>query len=322
MRESDTKDKKDSAARAGIKHPLFIILVALVSVLAGGFFVHLFYRSRLASLQEDHRRELVQVKNKFSDKRAEFVEKELEKDKLLTRIHETEKINEHLKERISRLEKNQARRIEKSEERLQEARQLQMRLLRPKKPHSSIKPLLAHKQLFQESFSDWFEMWEKILPRFTLDVFIRHSRGEMKDIFRPLVKDDEISPFLKKMMEHCIRSPDGTRCVTPYLCWGEVDSCVVLIDLENKTSRTVTVCGTPCSFENAAWLDNNRFAVAGTYDLNSVKSELRWFAEIAIYNISKDALIRYHGPGVSSSRFKKYHRKFLEEKRKELGMKF
>lgn len=64
-----------------------------------------------------------------------------------------------------------------------------------------------------------------------------------------------------------IESPDGVQAI----CmggFGEPDSYVYLMHLAGKTSDTLKSCGTPCRYENGFWLDNNRFTLLETDEIN------------------------------------------------------
>jgi len=306
----------------GAKNALFIALLIIVSALAGGVAVHFFYRVRLSDLHKKHEKEMALMEKNLWDERSRSMQKELSGNEIIEEIEKLKQKNERLEKEAARLEKNKEYFAEESERRLTELRRLQSRLLRPDKPHASIKPLLEHEKLLKESFPEWFALWKEMVPGFRLDVFIWHRRDKMEDLSWPLYEEGVPRSHVEEKLENCIFSPDGSKCVSPYWCWGEVDSCVMVVDIDMERLRRVSFCGTPCRFDDAVWLDNSRFAVAGAHNEYSGKNRVKWFAEMSVYDLDTGKVTSYQGPPATHEDFQKRYAEFHKEMRKKKGMDF
>ncbi len=113
-----------------------------------------------------------------------------------------------------------------------------------------------------------------------------------------------------------VYSPDKTKIIDPYVymhLFGEggkirpafePDLAVGLIDLKNKKWKQVVMCGTPCTFNDVAWIDNNTFVVVGHseyYPKNgeercTINTKCTYVATLHIFDLSKNKITLYYGP--------------------------
>jgi hypothetical protein len=85
---------------------------------------------------------------------------------------------------------------------------------------------------------------------------------------------------------------------------GEPDVYVNVVDTEKDTITQVLQCGTPCTFDHAAWLDNNAFLVAGS----SENSEMEKIPSIWFFDLGRSKMRTFSGPaGVPYEEFGENH---------------
>ena len=125
----------------------------------------------------------------------------------------------------------------------------------------------------EKQLPNWVRAWREIDPEFNPAAFVK-LRGETT----VPSGDGSHSPRQKDRLRELILvySPDRSRFIDPYTgmdLWEEdgrvmagfdVDSGVAIVDLRDNTWRQVLFCGTQCSFEDAAWIDTDRFLVVGS----------------------------------------------------------
>ena len=83
----------------------------------------------------------------------------------------------------------------------------------------------------------------------------------------------------------------------------DVDSGVALADLKNNTWKRLMFCGTPCHFDDAAWINNDVFVVVGeseyyeeNYCLNN--NPCPRVATLHVFDLSTNVVTLYYGPPI------------------------
>ena len=118
---------------------------------------------------------------------------------------------------------------------------------------------------------EWLVAWRVVQPRLRVEDFERGGTGII-GAWRPLTIDlSQKNPRLPLY----VFSPDGRWVVDPFgglamskrdesvVVGFQPDSFVLLYDRRMPRMRQVLACGTTCGFQEAAWLTNDRFVVAG-----------------------------------------------------------
>ncbi|MFA6393221.1 MAG: hypothetical protein WCW54_04015 [Candidatus Paceibacterota bacterium] len=165
----------------------------------------------------------------------------------------------------------------------------------------------------EDKLPEWKSYWQKIIPGFDISNFkrIRESTIVAEEYPYDLSKN--------KLRESIyIYSPDKTKILDPkggvelyeengkVLEAYDVDSSVKLIDLKTNKWKQVAMCGTPCGFSGAMWIDNNTFVVVGMSEYYPENGEIRCtidtkctdVATLNVFDISKNSSTLYYGPEV------------------------
>lgn len=142
-----------------------------------------------------------------------------------------------------------------------------VRETRPKLPSAGAEPFSddpAFATLAKSGqFRDWIVEWRKVDPYVSPTEFSLRSSG----VVVPVRPGEEIVPatLLPPLAERYVWSPDKTRFVDYLSAYGEPDSAVTAYDrLGDRKVETLAFCGTPCGFDSAFWIDNDRVVVFGS----------------------------------------------------------
>lgn len=165
-----------------------------------------------------------------------------------------------------------------------------------------------------DKLPEWKSYWQKVIPGFSFSSFtkVRESTIATEEYPYDLSKN--------KLRESIyIYSPDKTKIIDPkggvelyeengkVLEAYDVDSSVKLIDLKINKWKQVAMCGTPCGFSGAMWIDNNTFVVVGRSEYYPENGEDRCtnsatkctdVATLVIFDLSKNSSTLYYGPEV------------------------
>lgn len=106
-------------------------------------------------------------------------------------------------------------------------------------------------------FELWFSKWQGI----TLEEFYLSSSEPIDALYRQTPEEERLnSPITYRY----IFSPDRSKFIDYLASFGEPDSSV---DIYNRNSdgvlENLRFCGTPCGFDYAFWIDNDRFVIFG-----------------------------------------------------------
>jgi len=138
-------------------------------------------------------------------------------------------------------------------------------------------------EIIDSKYPGWVAFWKTKAPEFNWEGF--SSTGEGILAFE-LINDYTQTPTELEKSFYPF-SPDGTKFIDSYsgraqlsdnngevkvtFMDGEPDSYVTLFDTEAKKAERAISCGTPCSFEGAGWIDDNRFFIFGSSEDNDMK---------------------------------------------------
>jgi len=114
---------------------------------------------------------------------------------------------------------------------------------------------------------DWVVAWRTASgdPGFSISEFSLASRTPLAD-WQPDIPPYglEASELAPPMANRYVWSPDRTRFADYLASYGEPDSVLTLYNRTgNRTLERLAFCGTPCSFDDAAWLNPDLLAVLG-----------------------------------------------------------
>ena len=176
--------------------------------------------------------------------------------------------------------------------------------------------LAAIAPIMEDKLQTWVMLWRQVIPKFNVAEF---RKFQETTIIPDMPAEYEPYPAygggeLRKMIY--VYSPDSTKFVDPYLetslleengeiCWGrDVDSGVALVDLRKNTWKQLLYCGTPCFFNDAAWISNRDFVVVGVseyYPPNgeercSVNTKCTWAATLCVFDLSRNSAVYFYGP--------------------------
>ena len=156
----------------------------------------------------------------------------------------------------------------------------------------------------------WAQRWAAVLPGFTLDSLYR-SRSEP---FRPAYSRKLTSEDLRRARFFGETSADSTRIVeadsyrlfvdgAPEL-WGEPDSAPALADLRADSLWILATVGTTGGFEDAFWIDSNRFVITGYGERQF--EPWQGGGELWAYDLARGTLTRYSTPDVDKATYDRY----------------
>jgi hypothetical protein len=158
-------------------------------------------------------------------------------------------------------------------------------------------------EIIDSKYPGWVDFWKSKDSKFDWKGFTSTGEGvlafELTNDYTgtPTELEKGFFPF----------SPDGTKFIDSYsgraqlsddngkvkvvFTDGEPDSYVTLFDTEAKKAQRAISCGTPCSFEGAGWIDDNRFFIFGSSEDNDMKK----IPAIFIFDMEKKTRTVYTG---------------------------
>ena len=157
-----------------------------------------------------------------------------------------------------------------------------------------------------ESYLDlWAEVWQEYLPGFSPHNLVEGDTNPIHIQFSGSVDDYGPDPSWQEDYDYpiFIFGPSDTKFlyVSPE---GEPDSDVAIINLKDNSYKKVLGCGTPCNYDGAVWLDDNKFVVTGHSEYYPPDDPMRctvgnictvipivWF-----FDLTKNTVTEYLGP--------------------------
>ncbi len=114
-------------------------------------------------------------------------------------------------------------------------------------------------------FKSWIATWRGIDPYVSVAEFTRTQSGAIRTTGTP---DMAVTPspeqLGKPLADRYVWSPARSRFIDYLASFGEPDSSVQAFNRDGKGKiETLAYCGTPCRFEGAFWLDEDRAVVLG-----------------------------------------------------------
>lgn len=131
----------------------------------------------------------------------------------------------------------------------------------PATPEDAVYAELAR----SEGFLDWLKRWRKVDPYVTSAEFELLSEGAVTPA-RPPEFALTLPPeaLIPPRADRYVWSPDKSRFVDYLSSYGEPDSAFTAYDRNGDGKlETLAFCGTPCRFDGAFWLDDERVVLLG-----------------------------------------------------------
>lgn len=165
-------------------------------------------------------------------------------------------------------------------------------------------------QALRPGLEAWVERWKAAIPGFTLDSLYREAGSGLAMVDRRAADRDD----LRRARTFGALSPDSTRIAEPdsyrqlvdgaWELWGEPDSAPALLDLRADSLSILTVVGPAGGFEEAFWVDGDRFAITG-YGERRFRP---WTGggDLWVCDLARGTLTYYHTPDVDSTAFGRY----------------
>ncbi len=154
-----------------------------------------------------------------------------------------------------------------------------------------------------------------------------------------MIRPDDVRPYEEDDREKLRRrvyvsSPDKKKCLDPFVGMDlyrnngriraafDIDSGVALIDLRSKEYKRLLYCGTPCGWDEARWLDNHSFVVAGSEEDASYKNvpgtrfNPGHLPTLHLFDLSKNEVTWYKGSPVTGATFGKIKKLLWRNRRR------
>lgn len=154
----------------------------------------------------------------------------------------------------------------------------------------------------------WLVAWTTVAPGLELRQFKKAYESSIRDVVFPI---DTVLDGRRDRLY--VFSPDKRRFVDPYgglvlfeeqgqLKAGlDVDSWVTVFEVKTSTARRIAFCGTPCGFQDAAWLSNDLLIVAGVSEEPACiagPAPCRWAPAFWVFDLVRNTSTVYVGPSV------------------------
>jgi hypothetical protein len=151
-------------------------------------------------------------------------------------------------------------------------------------------PIDIVKTIAENEFPKWIAMWQNMIPDFAVSGM---TASDEKDItyYYEGAYENTLPDFFVKYVSF---SPDQTKYIlinnpeyfheeagVLVFDGGEPDVYVNVIDTTGKTVKQVMQCGTPCTFDDAVWIGDSAFIVAGSSENGMMeKTPAIWFFDL------------------------------------------
>jgi len=149
----------------------------------------------------------------------------------------------------------------------------------------------------REPLADWTTYWRRYDPAFALDS-LRWSVIDSIHVAGTEPLSDSVRT--RAALRWYAWSPDRTRAVDPdtYREWEpetgtfgyEPDARAVLYDFAQYHAQVLESCGTPCRYDDARWLDRDRFVLMGwieELDPVSAAGVERFSPRVTVYDLER-----------------------------------
>ena len=185
--------------------------------------------------------------------------------------------------------------------------------------------------MIEKKLPDWFQNWQTVILGFNINSFTWQEATTITSEMTPFNPNDTIAKLRKPFY---IYSPDKSKFLDIYIgmeLWEESgkikagygpDHAVSLVDLKTNQLKILLFIGTAGNYDDALWLDNDRFIVTGfTEYLPKSKEERKllgdktYYAALLYYfNLNKNKMTLYYGPKVEGTLFRMTYLKFMRDR--------
>ncbi|HTK04675.1 MAG TPA: Gmad2 immunoglobulin-like domain-containing protein [Candidatus Eisenbacteria bacterium] len=132
-------------------------------------------------------------------------------------------------------------------------------------PPAPVEDPLFDEVRHRQEFEDWVARWRAVEAYVSFNEFTLVSKGTLEPAGAPgaamTPSGAELEP---PMANRYVWSPDRTRFVDYLASFGEPDSTLKMYNRASEGKlETLAFCGTPCRFDDAFWLDDERVVALG-----------------------------------------------------------
>ena len=161
--------------------------------------------------------------------------------------------------------------------------------------------------------TEWLSAWNRVDPRVVREAF--EVRSTRRFVFQPggtPIRIEAMSALNRRLL---IFSPDSSLALKPFefsvhgkgaaaeLVPIDPDVEVTLLEVRTGLWSALLKCGTPCTHDEAAWLDDASFVVAGSVEAPTAEPAglHDWVVSPVLYRVSlaDSTLTVFQGPGLS-----------------------
>ncbi|KUY31125.1 hypothetical protein [Elizabethkingia ursingii] len=159
---------------------------------------------------------------------------------------------------------------------------------------------------FQKIFDQQLKTWKASIPGFSVQNFKAHNNFGFDNISQEDQPVREFTTFVKIYKDLLIFSPDKKHFIDlysssvyydekkkKYIAAYDIDSQVDLGDMQNHKSSRIYFMGSSAWIEDAVWIDNDRFILAGIHS----DEQSQRIPYIIIGSIKDKSLQAYHCTG-------------------------
>lgn len=159
--------------------------------------------------------------------------------------------------------------------------------------------------------TDWAAAWQEFIPGFEPSQMQKIQSGPITpDISDPLELHENILD-LQEEFPYSILFPSPNFMKVVFVSpSGSPDSAVAILSPEENLYERVLFCGTPCAFDGAVWIDDEKFVVTGYYEIHPDQMNGCMGDELCtvvptlhVFDLNKNSVTEYYGPEVESDVF-------------------
>lgn len=185
--------------------------------------------------------------------------------------------------------------------------------------------------IIENKLPHWFQNWQTMVLGFNLNSLTWQEDTTITSEPVPFNPDDTISKLRKPLYTF---SPDKSKFLDIYVgmeLWEEggkikagygPDHAVALGDLKTNKLKILLFCGTTGNYDEALWLDNDKFIVTGFTEYFPKSEEERrilnnkvyYVAILYFFNLNKNKMTVYYGPKVEGTFFQRIYLRSLRER--------
>ena len=185
--------------------------------------------------------------------------------------------------------------------------------------------------IIESKLPHWFQNWQTMVLGFNVNSF---TWQEDTTITTEQVQFNPADTIAKLRKSLYIYSPDKSKFLDIYIgmeLWEEggkikagygPDHAVALGDVKTNQLKILLFCGTTGNYDNALWLDNDKFIVTGFSEYfpkreeeQKILGDKTYFVPFLYYfNLNKNKMTLFYGPKVEGIFFRNTYLRFLRER--------